>query len=95
MANMYVVATRKSYHSTAYDEVVNYNFRLGVCEAVVAASHGSARSVFWDGRLGSLEKGKVADLTVWDMEWDEDKLLSAVVQEMWFKGEKVWEDTST
>lgn len=90
MANVYVAATRKSYRNTKYDEVVNYNFRLGICESVVAASYGSARSVFWDKRLGSLEPGKVADLTIWDMDWKEDKLLGATVKETWFNGEKVW-----
>ncbi|KAI0116043.1 amidohydrolase [Hypoxylon sp. NC0597] len=90
MANVYVATTRKSYRNTKYDEVVNYKYRLGICESVVAASYGSARSVFWDDRLGSLEKGKVADLTIWDMEWEKDKLLSAKVKETWFNGEKVW-----
>ncbi|KAI1387602.1 amidohydrolase 3 [Hypoxylon trugodes] len=90
MGNVYVATTRKSYRNTAYDEVVNYNFRLGVCESVVAASYGSARSVFWDDRLGSLEVGKVADLTVWDMQWDRDALLGAKVEETWFGGERVW-----
>ncbi|KAI1102894.1 amidohydrolase 3 [Jackrogersella minutella] len=91
MGNVYVAATRKSYRNTAFADVVNYNFRLGVCESVVAASYGSARSVFWDTRLGSLERGKVADLTLWDMQWDKDALLSAAVKETWFRGEKVWE----
>ncbi|OTB00283.1 hypothetical protein M426DRAFT_324428 [Hypoxylon sp. CI-4A] len=91
MGNVYVAATRKSYRNTQYDEVVNYNFRLGVCESVVAASYGPARSVFWDKRLGSLEPGKVADLTIWDMEWEKDKLLKAAVKETWFDGKKVWE----
>ncbi|KAI5918118.1 amidohydrolase [Camillea tinctor] len=90
MGNVYVAATRRSFRNTQYDTVVNHNFRLGVCESVVAASHGSARSVFWDRRLGSLEPGKVADLTIWDMEWEEDKLLNAAVKETWFGGEKVW-----
>ncbi|KAI1380515.1 amidohydrolase 3 [Hypoxylon crocopeplum] len=90
MANVYVATTRKSYRNTKYDNVVNYNFRLGICESVVAASYGSARSVFWDNRLGSLEAGKVADLTIWDMEWEEDKLLGASIKETWFNGEKVW-----
>ncbi|XXG95531.1 hypothetical protein Hte_001795 [Hypoxylon texense] len=90
MANVYVAATRKSYRNTKYDEAVNYDFRLGICESVVAASYGSARSVFWDKRLGSLEPGKVADLTIWDMDWAEDKLLGATVKETWFGGEKVW-----
>ncbi|KAI2628655.1 amidohydrolase 3 [Hypoxylon sp. NC1633] len=90
MGNVYVATTRKSYRNTEYDNVVNYNFRLGICESVVAASYGSARSVFWDKRLGSLEPGKVADLTIWDMEWEEDKLLAATIKETWFNGQKVW-----
>ncbi|KAI1502164.1 amidohydrolase [Biscogniauxia marginata] len=90
MGNVYVATTRKSFRNTQYVNVVNYNFRLGICESVVAASYGSARSVFWDRRLGSLEPGKVADLTIWDMEWEEDKLLNATVKETWFNGERVW-----
>ncbi|KAI1651149.1 amidohydrolase 3 [Daldinia loculata] len=90
MGNVYVASTRKSYRNTQHENVVNYNFRLGVCESVVAASYGSARSVFWDERLGSLEPGKVADFTIWDMDWDKDKLLGAAVKETWFNGEQVW-----
>ncbi|KAI2466841.1 amidohydrolase [Annulohypoxylon bovei var. microspora] len=90
MANVYVATTRRSYRNAEYDEVVNHNFRLGVCESVVAASYGSARSVFWDTRLGSLEKGKVADLTVWDMVWEKERLLGATLEETWFGGEKIW-----
>ncbi|KAI1088072.1 amidohydrolase 3 [Rostrohypoxylon terebratum] len=90
MANVYVGATRRSYRNPSYAHVVNHDFRLGVCEAVVAASYGSARSVFWDGRLGSLESGKRADLTVWDMVWDEERLLEARLEETWFDGERIW-----
>lgn len=90
MANVYVGATRRSYRNPSYTQVVNHDFRLGLCEAVVAASYGSARSVFWDGRLGSLEKGKVADLTVWDMVWEEERLLEARLEETWFEGERIW-----
>lgn len=90
MGNAYVATTRKSYRNTEYDQVVNFNYRLGLCESVVAASHGSARSVFWDERLGSLEKGKVADLTIWDMQWENDKLLEAKIEETWVDGVKVW-----
>ncbi|XDG06307.1 hypothetical protein ABKA04_005922 [Annulohypoxylon sp. FPYF3050] len=90
MANVYVGATRRSYRNPSYTQVVNHDFRLGVCEAVVAASYGSARSVFWDGRLGSLERGNVADLTVWDMVWEEERLLEARLEETWFEGERIW-----
>ncbi|KAI1400101.1 amidohydrolase 3 [Hypoxylon fuscum] len=90
MGNVYVATTRKSYRNSKYDEVVNYNFRLGICESVVAASQGSAKSVFWDNRLGSLEPGKIADLTIWDMEWEADKLVKAAIKETWFNGEQVW-----
>ncbi|KAI1453307.1 amidohydrolase 3 [Annulohypoxylon moriforme] len=91
MANVYVATTRKSYRNVAYTETVNPDFRLGVCESVVAASYGSARSVFWDRRLGSLERGKVADLTVWEMGWEEEeRLLGARLVETWFAGEKIW-----
>ncbi|KAK6080854.1 amidohydrolase family protein [Seiridium cupressi] len=90
MGNVYVATTRKSYRNTEYDTVVNYQYRLGLCESVVAASHGSARSVFWNQRLGSLQQGKVADLTIWDMQWEKDQLLEARIQETWFNGERVW-----
>ncbi|KAI1487844.1 amidohydrolase [Biscogniauxia mediterranea] len=93
MGNVYVAATRRSFRNARYGGgVVNQEgCRLGVCESVVAASHGSARSVFWDRRLGSLEPGKLADLTIWDMQWgEEDRLLDATVKETWFAGERVW-----
>ncbi|KAH7126389.1 amidohydrolase 3 [Dactylonectria estremocensis] len=88
--NIYIATTRRSTREPEYTEVVNEHFRLGVCEAVTAATAGAAKSVFIEGRTGSLEVGKSADLTVVDMQWDPATLLKARVKETWFKGKRVW-----
>ncbi|RSL96255.1 hypothetical protein CEP52_011574 [Fusarium oligoseptatum] len=88
--NIYVATTRRSAREPECEEVVNENFRLGVCEAVVAGSAGAAKSVFQDDRVGSLEVGKTADIIVVDMQWEATQLLKAEVKETWFGGKKVW-----
>ncbi|KAJ5868824.1 hypothetical protein N7534_003377 [Penicillium rubens] len=90
MDNLYVATTRKSARNVKYTKVVNEHFRLGMCESIVAASEGAARSVFAEERTGSLGVGKLADFVVVDMEWDANALLEAKVKETWFGGRKVW-----
>lgn len=90
MENLYVATTRKSSRDSQYTGVVNEHFRLGMCESIVAATGGAARSVFADERIGSLEIGKLADFVVVDMKWEPDTLLEAKVNETWFEGRKVW-----
>ncbi|WYZ41424.1 hypothetical protein EsH8_V_000319 [Colletotrichum jinshuiense] len=95
MHNLYVATTRRSSRSPEYVGAVNEHFRLGLCESVVAATWGAARSVFAEERTGSLGVGKLADFVVVDMKWDAGSLLQAGVKETWFGGRKVWECQDT
>ncbi|KAH7353344.1 amidohydrolase 3 [Plectosphaerella cucumerina] len=88
--NLYVATTRRSAREPAYTETVNENFRLGLCESIVASTDGAARSVFLEDVTGSLEVGKSADFVVVDMEWDATRLLGASVEQTWFRGREVW-----
>jgi predicted amidohydrolase YtcJ len=90
LENLYVATTRHSSRKPEYKETVNSHFRLGMCEAIVAASGGAARSVLAEDRVGTLAMGKLADFIVMDMSWDANTLLSASVKETWFGGKKVW-----
>ncbi|KAH7247276.1 amidohydrolase 3 [Fusarium redolens] len=91
MHNLYVATTRQSSRKPGYGKPVNEHFRLGLCEAIVAATEGAARSVF-EHRTGSLEVGKLADFVVVDMSLDPNKLLEAKVKETWFEGQRVWSE---
>lgn len=90
LENLYVATTRHSSRNPQYPKTVNSHFRLGMCESVIAASGGAARSVFAEDRVGTLATGRLADFIVVDMAWDAKALLSAAVKETWFGGEKVW-----
>lgn len=90
LENLYVATTRHSSRNPQYSKTVNSHFRLGMCESVIAASGGAARSVFAEDRVGTLATGKLADFVVLDMAWDANALLSATVKETWFGGKKVW-----
>ncbi|KPM42250.1 hypothetical protein AK830_g4348 [Neonectria ditissima] len=87
--NLHVATTRRSVQD-ALMPPVNEHFRLGLCEAVVGATAGSAKSVFADHLTGSLELGKSADLVILDMNWDGGSLLKAEIQETWFEGRMIW-----
>ncbi|CAH0014443.1 unnamed protein product [Clonostachys rhizophaga] len=91
MSNLYVATTRKSSRKPDFEGTVNEHFKLGVCEAIVAGTTGSAKSVFSEERTGSLGVGKMADFVVVDIEWNANELLKASVQETWFSGKRVWE----
>lgn len=91
MHNIYVATTRQSSRKPGYGEPVNEQFRLGFCQAIVAASKGAAQSVFED-RTGTLEVGKLADFVVVDMGLDPATLLEARIKETWFEGRKVWSE---
>lgn len=90
MENLYIATTRHSARDPEYPETVNQHFQLGMCEAIVAATGGSARSVFSEERVGTLATGKKADFVLVDMEWDACCLLKASIKETWFEGRKVW-----
>ncbi|GKT60215.1 amidohydrolase family protein [Colletotrichum tofieldiae] len=90
LRNLYIATTRRSARDPDYKGVVNEHYRLGLCESVTAATYGAACSVFAEGRVGSLEPGKLADFIYVDMQWDANTLLQADVKETWFGGRKVW-----
>lgn len=89
--NCYVAVTRQSARDPSYKEVVNPEFKLGLCESIVAGSAGSAKSCFMEDVTGTVVKGKLADLAVVDMVWENEKLLEARVVQTWFEGRKVFD----
>lgn len=89
--NLYVATSRRSAREPGVGAAVNAHFALGLCESVVGATLGSAKSCFMDCVTGSIEVGKKADLAVMDMSWDEEKLLEAKVVETWFGGRQVFD----
>lgn len=93
--NLYVATTRRSARYPAWTTTVNEHFRLGICEAVSAATAGAARSVFLEERVGTLEVGKKADFTIVDFGWDATQLLGASVRETWFEGKRVFKKTDS
>ncbi|KAJ6038359.1 uncharacterized protein N7446_005163 [Penicillium canescens] len=90
MHNIYVATTRRSARDVDYPQTVNEHFKLGLCESMVAATGGAARSVFAEERAGSLAVGKLADFVIVDMEWDANTLLKAKTMETWYGGKQVW-----
>ncbi|ORY01437.1 amidohydrolase family protein [Clohesyomyces aquaticus] len=93
--NLYVATTRKSARNPdAGDMLVNENFKIGICEAVTAATKGSAYSCFSEDKVGILEVGKLADFVVVDMDFQAGGLLEAKVMQTWFDGKVVF-DSST
>ncbi|KAK2044515.1 amidohydrolase [Colletotrichum somersetense] len=90
MSNLYVATTRRSAREPGLDAVVNPQFALSLCDVLAGATEGAARSCFMEGRVGSLEAGKKADLAVLDMEWNPEKALRTKVLETWFDGEQVY-----
>lgn len=92
LKNLYVATTRRSaVEPGAGDEPVNEGFKLGLVQAVGAATRGSAWSCFAEGRIGSLGVGMEADFVVVDMEFEPGELLNAKVRQTWFAGRKVYE----
>lgn len=93
--NLYVAATRCSARDSRNSEAVtDRQFRLGICESIVAASSGAAMGIFADSRVGAQDVGvgKLADFVVVDMLWNADALLEAVVKETWYGGVKTLGD---
>ncbi|KAF1969817.1 amidohydrolase family protein [Bimuria novae-zelandiae CBS 107.79] len=92
LRNLYVATTRKSArYPDAGDAPVNEHFKIGIAQAVTAATRGAAYSCFGEDRFGTLEVGKQADFVVVDMTFEAEELLSAKVVQTWFAGEKVFD----
>lgn len=91
LPNLYVATTRKSARQPHVgDAPVNENFKLELTQAVAAATEGAAYSSFAEGRVGSLEVGKMADFCVVEMEWAGEELLKAKILGTWFEGNQVY-----
>ena len=88
METLYVATIRRSSRKPTHPDIMNERFRLELCEAMMAATDGSARSIFAEERVGSLVVGKLADFVIVDMEWKAETLLQARVEETWFQGSK-------
>ncbi|KAL6895469.1 amidohydrolase 3 [Trichoderma longibrachiatum] len=91
LRNLYTAMTRRSVRDQDYQQVMNPEFALSLCQAMQGATRGSAYSCFAEGWTGSLAKGLQANFAVAKMEWTPESLLKARVQETWYKGKKVYD----
>lgn len=91
LRNIYTATTRKSAREENLSDINNIEFKLGLGQALRAATWGAAYSCFADKRVGTLEKGKLADFVIVDLEWDEQSLLHGKVKETWFEGKCVFQ----
>ena len=89
LPNLYTATTRRSGHKPEMTEVTTPQFALSLASAMAAYTQGAAYSCFADDRVGKLEVGKVANLTVLDVAWDPVKLLQGKVVETWYQGERL------
>jgi len=90
LRNLYTATTRRSAREEQLTETVNENFKLGLGQALRAASAGAAYSCFADGQVGTLERGKLADFVIIDLDWNAQHLLKAQVEETWFAGRRIY-----
>lgn len=90
LKNLYTATTRRSAREPESTDTVNKHFGLSLVEGLAAATWGSAVSSFSDARAGSLERGKVADFVVVDMDWDKERLLQAQIYQTYFGGRRVF-----
>lgn len=91
LQNLYTATTRRSAREPECRDTLNPHFRLSLLDGVCAATMGSAVSSFADGRVGSLESGKVADFIVVDMDWDAERLLQAQVYQTFLGGRLIYQ----
>ncbi len=91
LPNLYIATTRRSALEPEREDQTTPRFALDMAGAVSAATLGAAYSCFEDARVGRLEKGFAANLTVVDMEWEASRLLDARTVETWVGGKKVFE----
>jgi len=90
LRNLYTATTRRSAREEKLTDTVNENFKLGLGQALRAASAGTAYSCFADKRAGTLEKGKMADFVILDLDWEAHHLLKGEGEETWFAGKRVY-----
>lgn len=90
LRNLYTGTTRRSAREENLTETLNDHFKLDLGQAFRAASASVAYSCFADKRLGTLEKGKLADFTIVDIAWDATQLLKGRVDETWLGGRCVF-----
>ena len=88
--NLYNATTRRSALEPEVEAKTTEQFKVGIFDAVTAATKGAAYALFADDRVGTIEVGKKADLVVVDMQWKPETLLQAVVHETWIDGKRVF-----
>lgn len=91
LPNLYNATTRRSAIEPESTERTNPQFAIPLAAAIKAATLGSAYSRFAEGFIGSLKEGLSADFVVLDTDFTPEGLLSARVQQTWFRGKKVFE----
>ncbi|KOS23295.1 putative amidohydrolase [Escovopsis weberi] len=94
LPNMYVATTRRSSREPGLDFALDKadSHRISVCEAVAAATEGSAYSTFAEAWSGSLKSGMKADFVVCELDLSApEELVRGVIQETWFEGRKVYQ----
>ncbi|PIG83710.1 amidohydrolase family protein, partial [Aspergillus arachidicola] len=89
LRNLYTATTRRSAREPESVETVNEGFRLGLLEAVVAATGGRRIVALRMGLRGGWRWDEGGFVVV-DMVWEEERLLEAEVWETWFDGRRVW-----
>ncbi|ETN44221.1 uncharacterized protein HMPREF1541_10772 [Cyphellophora europaea CBS 101466] len=91
LPNLYNATTRRSALEVVSAECTNEEFKVGLAEAVRAATRGAAYSRGAEGWCGSLKKGMNADLCVLETEWRAEGLLWSRVWQSWYRGRKVFD----
>lgn len=89
LPNLYTATTRRSGHKPEMTEITTPQYALSLAAALAAYTKGAAYSCFADERVGTLEAGKLANLTVVDVTWDPTALLQGKVVETWYQGKKL------
>lgn len=89
LPNLYTATTRKSGHKPEMTEVTTPQYALSLAAAMAAYTQGAAYSCFAEHRVGKLEAGKLANLTVIDVAWNPTALLEGKVVETWCQGRKL------
>lgn len=95
LPNLYIATTRRSVMEPDLTIQTTPQFALDLAAAITASTAGAARSCFQDRRVGTLEKGLMANLAVVDMNWDATKLLEAKVVETWISGNKAFDASAS